>query len=60
VPPRATGRIACRATNQLAPAAADDGIEEVIEERRQKALAQIERLDEESKRTGDGKTKKPN
>jgi hypothetical protein len=47
-------------TNQLAPAAADDGIEEVIEERRQKALAQIERMDEESKRTGDGKTKKPN
>jgi hypothetical protein len=32
----------------------------VIEERRQKALAQIERMDEESKRTGDGKTKKPN
>jgi hypothetical protein len=45
-------------TNQLKPAAGNDDIEQIIEERRKKALLQIERMRLESKRTGDA-SKKP-
>jgi hypothetical protein len=45
-------------TNQLKPAAGNDDIERIIEERRKKAVLQIERMRLESKRTGDA-SKKP-
>jgi hypothetical protein len=45
-------------TNQLKPAAGNDDIEQIIEERRKKAVLQIERMRLENKRTGDA-SKKP-
>jgi hypothetical protein len=44
----------------LTPAAADDDIEEIIEERLRMAKLEIKRLDAERNEYGDGKTKKPN
>jgi hypothetical protein len=41
-------------TNQLKPAAGADGIEEIIEERRQRALLEIERMNAEQPESGDG------
>jgi hypothetical protein len=45
-------------TNLLKPAVGNDDIEQIIEERRKKAVLQIERMRLESKRTGDA-SKKP-
>jgi hypothetical protein len=46
-------------TNQLKPSAADDGIAEIIEERRQRALREIERMDAERHECGDDESSKP-
>jgi hypothetical protein len=47
-------------TNQLKPAAADDDIEKIFEERQRRAILEIERLGAERDEYGDGKPPKPN
>jgi hypothetical protein len=47
-------------TGQLTPAANDDGMEKIFEERQRNALLEIERLNAAWNEYGDGKTKKPN
>jgi hypothetical protein len=47
-------------TNQLKPAAADDDIGELLEERLRAANTEIERLSAEDCKYGDGKPSKPN
>jgi hypothetical protein len=46
-------------TNQLKPSAADDEIGELLEERRQRALLEIERMSAERNEYGDDESSKP-
>jgi hypothetical protein len=47
-------------TNQLKPAAANDDIEKIFEERQRHAIKEIERLNAAWNEYGDGKPPKPN